>query len=116
MACDKQINSANPEDLFRAVFVVLARYQREGLEPGAEKWQSDTRRYRPELVGDVLVEWSTAYGDDTLFPWHEDFVASMWVAARKLSTREKCELCETYAIEIPKEWKQREEAGRECFS
>lgn len=113
VVCERQLELAEPDLLLRSVFTVLARYQIEGLEPGAEHWISESRRYRPKMIGDVFDVWSALTGTDVLFPWHDDYVASMWVNIRKLRNDVKRELCKFYGLDIPDKWKSGEEQGVE---
>jgi hypothetical protein len=96
---------ANPENLWTAAFVVLARYQREGKEPGAECWQADTRWKRPILIEDIRAEWLSIVGGDYLFPWSDDFVIDIWVSMRKAQKYAKAAFCEELGIEVPAKWK-----------
>ena len=96
---------ANPENLWTAAFVTLARYQREGKEPGAECWQADTRWKRPLLIEDIRKEWLSLVGGDYLFPWSDDFVIDIWVSLRKAPKIAKVALCDELNIEVPSKWK-----------
>lgn len=95
---------ADPDRLFAAVWAVLARYQENDLEPGAEHWQADTRYMRPRLVEDIRQEWLRIVGRAELFPWHDDFVVHVWVSSRKCSKAAKVDICQALGIQIPSKW------------
>lgn len=95
------LDKADPDLLLQAVAIVQARYHAHGKQPGAECWQSDTRRYRPQMIADVFIEWSTLTGTDQLFPWHDDFVAEVWVKFRKTSTGKRVEFWNYWSIDVP---------------
>lgn len=81
---------ANIEDLVHAVQVVYDRYWNEGRKPGAEKWTEDSRRFRPQMIADVISEWSLIVeDDDALFPWNDDAVCKHWLAFRKSTDEQK---------------------------
>lgn len=95
------LDRADPEVLFHAIAVLNARYVKNGMQPGAEHWISDTRRYRVRLLSDIFAEWSRLAGTDETFPWHDDWVAELWTAFRKLTEERKREAWEYFGIEPP---------------
>lgn len=95
-------NKAEPDLLLHAVAIQMARYEQERKQPGAEKWQSDTRRYRPTLVSDIMDEWARLAGTDEVFPWHDDYVLEVWVSFRKMVKPLKVQWFEYYGIPVPK--------------
>lgn len=97
------------EPLYDSIFRVLHRYQSENMEPGAEHWQADTRHMRPKLVNDIREEWQVAINQYALFPWHDDYVVSCWVAMRKATNSQKRELCKWYDLPIPHQWELSDE-------
>lgn len=101
---EDKFDRANPENLFNAIFIVLARYQREGKEPGAERWQADTRWYRPKLVNDIRDEWVSLIGSDHILPWHEDYIIDCFVSLRKAQKHIKVAVCEFYGLDVPADW------------
>ena len=103
-SANDKFDLTDPDNLFQAVFRVLVRYQADGLQPGAEHWQSDTRWKRPQLVADIRKAWLDVMGADVLFPWHDDYVLYCWVAVRKLGNAEKRLLCEWFNVETPAKW------------
>lgn len=105
----EKFNLADPDNLYKAVWAVLARYQEANLKPGAEHWQADTRYARPALVADIRAEWLTIIGADELFPWHDDFVVYAWVSLRKCNNAAKREACEALGITVPKKWQEPEQ-------
>lgn len=102
------LDKADPELLFHAVAIVQARYHDNGDRPGAECWQSDTRRYRTRMVNDVLIEWSTLAQTDVLFPWHDDFVAEIWVKFRKMNRAAKEQAWKSFGVPLPQRYEQGE--------
>lgn len=96
---------ADPKLLWRSVAVVMARYYTNKLQPGAEKWQSDTRAWRPKLVAEIAAEWSRHARTDVMFPWHDDYVMDVWVKFRKLTDPVKQAHWEHFCIELPPQWK-----------
>lgn len=102
------LDKADPELLWRSVAVVMSRYYRQGLQPGAEKWQSDTRSWRPRLLNDIFTEWTCHSLTDVCFPWYDDYVLEVWVRFRKLSKQMKREHWEHFGIELPAAWIERE--------
>lgn len=96
-----KLDKADPELLFHAIAIVMARYFDDGRKPGAGKWEFDTRRYRPQMVADVAHEWSTLAGTDFVFPWHDDFVAEVWAAFRR-ETQKQLDTWEYFGVPVPK--------------
>jgi hypothetical protein len=96
-----KLDKADPDALLQAVAVVNANYDRNGKKPGAEHWQNDTRRYRHEMIGDVFLEWSRIAGTDVVFPWHDDYVAEVWVSFRKMALPQRILMWEFFGIEVP---------------
>ncbi len=98
-----KLDKADPMMLLRAIAIVQARY--EGHEhqrrPGAECWIADTRRYRPAMIQDVFLEWATMAGTDVIFPWHDDYVAEVWVTFRKQRLHAKREWWDYFSVTIP---------------
>ena len=104
---------ADAAKLRHAMFNVLHHYESEGLEPGAEKWQSDTRKSRPILVEDIRREWCRWLGhDEPFFPWHDDFILFSWVSMRKMNNAAKRQMCEFYGLKIPQEWSIEKQSER----
>ena len=104
---------ADTSPLRVATFLVLRTWQENGWQPGAEKWQSDTRYWRPMLIDAIRKEWQQILGgDQAVFPWHDDFVMLAWVATRKMNLQQKREMCEFYGADIPDEWKAGKELGK----
>jgi hypothetical protein len=97
----KVLTKADPELLWLSVAIVIAEYYRQRLEPGSEKWQNDTRIWRPKLVSDIFSEWSNHSKAHDLFPWHDDYVLQVWTAFRKLNREEKIKHWNYFDISIP---------------
>ena len=106
--------------LLAAVAHTNAKYDEDGLEPGAEKWQADTRKYRAMMISDVMEYWAILARTDELFPWHDDYVAEIWVTFRKLLVRQKVEIWALCGVEIPTRIKEQLQAqhdiGKEAIS
>ena len=98
------LDKADPELLWRSVAGVMASYYTHHLQPGAEKWQSDTRIWRPKLIGDITAEWSHHTGTDVVFPWHDDYVLEVWVKFRKLTKDLKRDHWQHFHIVLPPQW------------
>lgn len=96
-----KLDKADPEVLLQSIAIVNARYERDGMKPGAEHWQNDTRRYRRDMISDVFMEWSRIVGSDVVFPWHDDYVAEVWVSFRKMQLGQRIAMWQFFAIEIP---------------
>jgi hypothetical protein len=96
---------ADPNRLWTAAFLVLVHYQREGLEPGAEHWQADTRWKRPKLINDIRDKWIKQLDAEHLFPWSDDFVVDVWVSLRKATKPIKVMLCQRLGLSIPDKWR-----------
>jgi hypothetical protein len=64
---------------------------------GAEKWTSNTRKYRPLMFEAVIRRWSelTGYPDDQ-FPFNDDFVAERYLYWRKLNKENRDILMEQF--------------------
>lgn len=97
---DKFHGHSDSNHLVHAVIVVFERYRAEGKKPGAEKWATDTERYRADMVLDVLVQWATYVGTDSYFPFQPSYVARAWVLWRKTSKAMKARLCDFYGVEF----------------
>lgn len=95
------MSKADPEILLHAISIVMSRYYSENMEPGAERWQSDTRRYRKDLIEDIFMQWSSLAGTDEIFPWHDDFVAEMWVKFRKQDRCLKRKSWDYFGVRLP---------------
>jgi hypothetical protein len=98
----EQLVKGDPYLLLQAVATVNADFERNGKKPGSEKWQSDTRKYRQQMVDAVIDEWSRLAATDEVFPWHDDYVAEVWVAFRKTTTMKKNTIWTYFDIESPK--------------
>lgn len=105
---DDKFERSDPDNLFKAIFFVLVRYQRDGKEPGAERWQADTRWHRPQLVNDIRDEWIRIIGEEQILPWHDDYILDCFVSLRKAEKSKKVATCEFYGIDVPAEWRCRE--------
>jgi len=98
----EQLVKGDPHLLLNAVASVNAAFERDGKKPGSEKWQSDTRKYRRQMIDDVIDRWTGLAGTDEVFPWHDDYVAEVWVAFRKTTTLKKNVIWTYFDIESPK--------------
>jgi len=98
----EQLEKADPYLLLQAVATVNAAFERVGHKPGSEKWQSDTRKYRQLMIDAVIEQWVALSGTDEVFPWHDDYVAEVWVAFRKTGTMKKNTIWEHFGIDSPK--------------
>ena len=98
----EQLVKGDPHLLLNAVASVNAAFERDGKKPGSEKWQSDTRKYRRQMIDDVIDQWTGLVGTDEVFPWHDDYVAEVWVAFRKTTTLKKNAIWSYFDIESPK--------------
>jgi hypothetical protein len=67
------------------------RKEREECDgPGAGKWESHTRKYRPQLCEYIAKEWSNIVKREVSdFPFHDDFVVLVWVDYRKEKEKDK---------------------------
>ena len=93
------------EPLRIATFRVLVAWHERDWQPGAEKWQSDTRKWRPVLIDAIRHEWERIVGkDQAVFPWHDDFVMLGFVAIRKMSVTQKRDMCKYLEMQIPAVW------------
>jgi|WetSurMetagenome_2_1015567.scaffolds.fasta_scaffold38137_2 hypothetical protein len=95
-----KLNKADPDILLNAVAVVQAKFEAENRKPGAEKWQADTRKYRPLLVAEIVAEWERISGCDEVFPWHEDYVLDVWVSFRKMKDQQKQLMWEHFGVSV----------------
>jgi hypothetical protein len=94
------------EPLRIATFRVLMAWHERGWQPGAEKWQSDTRKWRPMLIDAIRNEWEKLAGSDkSVFPWHDDFVMLGFVALRKLPVPEKRRMCAYVGEKVIDAWR-----------
>lgn len=97
-----QLVKADPYLLLQCVAIVNAAFERDGKKPGSEKWQSDTRKYRRQMIDTVIDQWTKLAETDEVFPWHDDYVAEIWVAFRKTSTMKKNNIWTYFDIESTK--------------
>jgi hypothetical protein len=97
-----QLVKSDPYLLLHAVASVNAAFERGGKKPGSEKWQSDTRTYRRMMIDAVIDKWAMLAATDEVFPWHDDYVAEVWVAFRKTTTMKKNAIWDYFDIESPK--------------
>lgn len=103
--CRAAFAIGDTEPLRIATFRVLVAWHERDLQPGAEKWQSDTRKWRPILIDAIRHQWEVIVGkDQAVFPWHDDFVMLGFVAVRKMSVPQKREMCRFCGISIPAVW------------
>ena len=79
-------SEADPINLCRAICIVFERWQRDGLLPGSDRKLNSTRKYRPLLIKEIVVEWCAMSGesDDDRFPYHPDYVVRKWIDFRKM--------------------------------
>ena len=53
------------------------------LRPGAERWTS-SRFFRPTMIDAVMTRWCELTGlESDNFPFHDEFVAGVWIMYRK---------------------------------
>jgi len=89
---------ANPQYLWDAIGQLYDRWLQERTDgtrtkengPGANKWTSDTRFHRQELIAGIVEWWCdlTKEGKE-FFPFHDDFVCRVWADYRRLTERAK---------------------------
>lgn len=103
---DDKFDLCDSDILYAAVFVTLHHYETSGLEPGAERWQADTRWFRPQLVGDIRSTWLELLGRNSppLFPFHDDYVVDCFVSLRKVNEEKKRACCAFFGLPIPLGW------------
>lgn len=107
-----KIPKSDPDILLRSVALVYADWEVRDLQPGAEKWQNDTRVWRPILLEEIRNWWMKLSHVDEVFPWSDDYTIEVWVSFRKQKIGEKVFWLNYYNIPIPKriESKARQEA------
>lgn len=93
-----KLDKANPELLLESVAIVNARMEANRQFPGAERWQGDSRKYRPRLIAWICEEWERLAKCDEVFPWHDDYVIEVFVSFRKLPKEKKDEWFEHFDI------------------
>jgi hypothetical protein len=96
--------------LFIAMFHTLAWYQRNGMEPGAERLVADTRHCRPRLIEDIRAVWMKVIDGDDVFPWHDDYIVYAWAKLRRMTVSQKIACCEWLGVEVPEKWQIRDAA------
>lgn len=94
---------AEINNLYIAMVHTLAWYQRNEMEPGAERLVADTRHCRPRLLEDIRAVWMRILGDD-VFPWHDDYIVYAWAKLRRLNNPQKVECCQWLGVEVPAQW------------
>lgn len=86
----KRLGHTDAMYLLAAVCDTYDHMDASGDKPGAEKWHSDTRYFRPQMCDRVTARWCEIAGlEEYEFPFHPDFVASTWVMFRKESEGSK---------------------------
>lgn len=84
---------ADAKALALAVAKTNLRFDKEGRQPGAERWV-DSRFHRPTMIAEVVDEWEQITGGANFgFPWHDDFVVKCWVGFRKMAVPRKVAYC-----------------------
>jgi hypothetical protein len=53
------------------------------------------------MVTEVWMEWSTLAQTDAIFPWHDDYVAEVWVKFRKFTKAQKEIVFNAFCIPMP---------------
>ena len=101
-----KVERSDPISLVEAIARVQHQYTCDGMEPGAEHWQSDTRRQRAKMIEDVYQAWLVVLPEQLrrkayIMPWHDDYVTDMWVAFRKKDKSERRQMWELLGLPWP---------------
>lgn len=87
------IPELNPLWLVAAVVEEHDHFVELDKEPGAERWITNCRKYRPLLFDAVISRWcSISKLKDECFPYSDDCVIRLWTCYRKMTTDRKRDL------------------------
>lgn len=98
MCSEKSIEWFDKDDITRAVIVVYDRYESANMEPGADRWISDTDKHRPKMVADVEQEWRdiAVQPDKQVFPYASSYVCQIWASYRRYGKAGKAAIRQRY--------------------
>lgn len=85
-----KLSRADAGQLLDAIAKIYFAWSKGGEKTGAEKWSRCSYRRR-EIMEEVFRLWCASSGEDSVFPWSEDYVIDLWVAFRKQSDEIKRE-------------------------